>query len=629
MTAWITAAVTIFLTLPLLTFRGRTLLRYAQVDVATYLLAWLFFRQFPSIDPFLGLAIVAVAKLCVFSLFLANGESVRWSPNLAALIGLLVYALVAPAMLRVPIDGDEPYYLLITESIVHDRDLDLANQYEQLARSAVGRTDLAGQEGDPVGPRGEKYSRHEPFLSLLLIPGYLIAGLPGTVATIVIFAVLLLRSTMLLFREEGIAERTSRAMFPFIAFGPPILFYAARIWPEVPAAWLFVEAIRGVRNGRPVRWISALLFLTLLKLRFVLVALPLLYRALKRNRRLLLIASGVIVVPLIIVWIVSGSATNVHQIRDALPLDIRRYLFGLFGLLLDGMSGLLFQAPIYLLGVFAIARWRSTPEGFRLGVFAASIYLFFLIPRSEWHGGWSPPMRYVVFFTPILALGAAALWERWSRATIVLIALWSAGIAVHGLAYPWRLFHIANGENAAGEWLSRMYHADFSRMFPSYIRPNTAATVAAIAFIAAIVVLRVVPASRRPSEGRWHYMATALAIVLLFTLARKPAPRVEFEDAHVIHRGGELFPDRYKVSRFLYHGGWLARAGDSMSFLIERGSRRLEYATPVASTIEIDGRAYHLEATGGYYVTRPITIATTGRVELRVLSGAINLDSIE
>jgi len=284
MTAWIIAAVIIFTVLPLIAFRDRTLLLYARFDFVTYLLAWLLYRQFPAIDPFLGLAAVGVAKLAVFSLFLANGESVRWTANRAAAIGLLVYALVVPAMLRVPIDGDEPYYLLLTESLVRDGDVDLSNQYQHLEKFAVGRPDLRPQVGDPIGPRGQQYSRHEPFLSLLLIPGYLAAGVPGAVATIVLFAALFLRSTMRFFEEEGIPERTSRAMFPFIAFGPPILFYATRIWAEVPAAFLFVEAIRGVRNRRPLKWIGALFFLTLLKLRFLLVAAPLLYRAIGRNR---------------------------------------------------------------------------------------------------------------------------------------------------------------------------------------------------------------------------------------------------------------------------------------------------------------------------------------------------------
>src|SRR5262249_48311201 len=158
-----------------------------------------------------------------------------------AVVAALFYVVAIPLMLRTPIDGDEPYYLLETESMVHDRDLDLANQYRDLRHSSTGRIDLRPQLGDPVGPHGEQYSRQEPFLALLMIPGYLIGRLPGAIAVIAMFGALLARSTVRLFEDEGISDAATRAMFPFMALGPPIVFYAARIWPEVPAAFCFVE----------------------------------------------------------------------------------------------------------------------------------------------------------------------------------------------------------------------------------------------------------------------------------------------------------------------------------------------------------------------------------------------------
>ena len=80
---------------------------------------------------------------------------------------------------------------------------------------------------------------------------------------------------------------------------------------------------------------------------------------------------------------------------------------------------------------------------------------------------------------PVLALGVGAVWSRVSDTTVALVGVWTAGVVVHGVAYPWRLFHIANGENVAGEFLSTLYGSDFSRMFPSFIRPNAAAIIAA------------------------------------------------------------------------------------------------------------------------------------------------------
>src|SRR5258708_39602839 len=84
-----------------------------------------------------------------------------------------------------------------------------------------------------------------------------------------------------MFEDEGIDDATTRAVFPLIAFGPPIIFYAARLWPEVPGAWMFVEAVRGIRQQRAPRWMAGLLALVLLNRRFLLIAVVLLVRAMR------------------------------------------------------------------------------------------------------------------------------------------------------------------------------------------------------------------------------------------------------------------------------------------------------------------------------------------------------------
>ena len=542
----------------------------------------------------------------VWSFFLVK---IRWTANRAAAVAALVYAVATILMTAAPIDGDEPYYLLITESIAHDRDLDLTNQYSDLAHSATGRTDLAPQVGDAAG-----HSRLEPFLPLLMVPGFLIGGLRGALMTIVLFGALLARSTFRLFEEEGIDEATIRQLFPLIVFGPPILFYAARIWPEVPAAFCFVEAIRGIRHERPARWVPALGAFVLLKFRFLLVAVVLLARALRDWRH---IAIAVILVALALGI---GLATTNHTWREVFPGPPDRMLNGFFGLLLDGAAGILFQAPIYAFGILAAARWRSMPASFRLGFSSSLLYLIYLVPRPEWHGGWSPPLRYIVFLMPILALGAAAMWQRIAAAPRIAAAAWTFGVTVHGLVYPWRLFHIADGQNVVGETLSAIWHSDFNRLFPSYIRPNTAATVAAVLAVIAFIVFR---------TGRTVLPAViAAAIAVAFFFGRRPGDHVEFEDAYVNHTGGELYPYVFQVQRFAFRGGWIVKAGDSIRFPARSGPSLLLYSTAIPATIDLGGTPYALPPTRGYSAVR-VNVPRDGEVELRCLAGAANLDRMD
>lgn len=589
--------------LPLIVLRGRTLAAFYTTAAGILLFTWIVSRRLIVLDPYLGVVTVAVLIVVALCAFLALGEQVRWSANRAALLAAVVYALAIHGMTRVPIDGDEPYYLLITESIARDFDLDLRNQYRELAGSETGRTDLVPQLGD-----SERYSHHEPFLALLMVPGYLIAGLHGAVGTIALFGVLLVRSTMRWMEDEGVSDAAARAVFPFFAFGPPVLFYATRIWPEVPGAFLYVEALRGLRNHRAKRWAPPLVALVLLKLRFALLALG--CALVLRKKRVLLLLFVVL----------AAGVTVAGRWGELVPsLD---HPIGLAGLVADGMGGLLFQAPFYLCGLFAITRWRSMPQGFRLGMLTSLIYLFYLLPRPQSFSSWGPPLRYVVFLMPVLALGAAAAWDRISRGAIALFAVWTTGLVIHGLVRPHRLFLEPTGENAAGEWLSRLYQADFSRLFPSFVRLNHAAWVG---FAVAVLLIF---ALRRYATFDLTIPIVSLAMAVGFLFGKQPGVTVHFEDAHVVRDGGELYPPVYTVMRTRFRGGWVLNAGQSLSFLARGGGHTLHYISGPGATIELAGRAYLLPPGKDYAAIR-VYVPAGGRVALRCVSGAVNLDRMD
>ncbi|MEA2414030.1 MAG: hypothetical protein QOI58_687 [Thermoanaerobaculia bacterium] len=663
--------------IPLVALRGRSLRRCFEVQFAA-LIVFAGLAAFGrvlriEVDPYLTLVAAGVLFLAIPLGFLAFADEIRWSGNRAFVIAAIGYALMIPLQLQTPIDGDEPYYLLMTESLVRDHDLDLTNQYRGIIRFDAGRPDLLPQPGDPRGPHGEQYSRHEPFLPILMMPGYAVGGLPGALAIIALVGALLARSTIRFLEDEGISDATIRVLFPLIAFGPPVVFYSTRIWPEVPAAFCFLEAVRGIRQRRPPRWIAAIFALVLLKIRFGLLAVVLLIRVL-RTKRQLAIAAAVIAVPLVIAWMISGNAMNTHSFRELLPSGAIFYWLGLFGLILDGAAGIVFQAPLYALAILALPRWRSMPHGFRLGMSASLLYILYLIPRSEWHGGWSPPLRYIVVLMPILALGAATIWERIGAGTRAVIALWTLMLVIHGAAFPWRLFHLATGENFIGESLSTIWKSDFSRLMPSFIRPNMAALVGSVLLVVAMAVTVILIRRRRgaeggaPQDGRrtpqlqpgraaaFHEASTegvlrpssaapaspsqlrrlrmtvpapllfAAILLAAFTYGRQPADRIEFEDAHVTHNGGEIFPAEWTVARFLYQGGWIVRRGDSLSFLAKAGRSTIRYQSQTGATIEVRGQAFVFPPTGSNYGYLPVHLSTTGRTTLRCIDGSANLD---
>jgi len=118
----------------------------------------------------------------------------------------------------------------------------------------------------------------------------------------------------------------------------------------------------------------------------------------------------------------------------------------------------------------------------------------------------------------------------------------------------------------------------------------------------------------------------AALLLAAFTYGRRPADRIEFEDGHVTHSGGEIFPAEWTVARFLYQGGWIVRRGDSLSFLAKAGRSTVRYQSQTGATIEVRGQAFVFPATGSNYGYLPVNLATTGRNTLRCIDGSANLD---
>src|SRR5205807_2698198 len=112
-----------------------------------------------------------------------------------------------------------------------------------------------------------------------------------------------------------------------------------------------------------------------------------------------------------------------------------------------------------------------------------------------------------------------------------------------GAAFPWRLFHLATGENFIVESLSTIWQSDFSRLMPSFIRPNFAAVVGNVFLVVAMVIAVILGTrasrplvainggrdARAPRRLTAFPLLFAAILLAAFTYGRRPADRIEFE----------------------------------------------------------------------------------------------------
>lgn len=562
-------------------------------------------------------------------------------------------------------DGDEPYYLLLTESLAFDFDVDLADEYRERSWERFSEVPIEPQPGDPTGPHGERWSRHSAFLPLLLAPLRRLAGIAGAELGMILFTAALAAAIFALVRERA-GPRAATPVWAIVAVAPPLFLYSGRLWVEVPAALamalalLALERLRrdGAANRRALAlFAGAVAVLPLLKLRFLALAAPLLLLALWRlwrerraTRRAIVLAAGAVLggFAALALWNLRrfGNPLRMYAAGELDPTAISpaALLRGLSGLGFDSAYGLFAVSPIWLLvaPAFVLAlRRRALPLAELL---CAAPYLYFIAGRREWYGGWSPPFRYGIVLLPLLALLAAQLFSerRRSAGVRVLLGALAAATAVSALVaalHPAWTFSLADGGSRPLAELSAIYSGDLLRFTPSSVRPRLATWLWPLSLLLAAAA----PAFARRSPVAAHAAPLLAAALLPLGFAlwlgaahRVPTRVVEAEDPWVEKRGGGLYPGPWTIDRTRYAGGWNLAPGHALSFapvaggdrvaIVLRAESRGEASSALALQLEVGDEIVALfeppdRAPGEFreLTCAPVAIAPGDRVTVRAV----------
>ena len=134
------------------------------------------------------------------------------------------------------ISGDEPFYLLTTQSLLQDGDLDLANQYE--ARSYESFFDHPNglwRQSVPL-ENGRLLSPHNPGLSVLVIPGFALGGLGGAQVQLLLTAAAAMTLAFLLADRLTNRRGICWAVTLVVGLSATAFIYSTECYPEFPAS---------------------------------------------------------------------------------------------------------------------------------------------------------------------------------------------------------------------------------------------------------------------------------------------------------------------------------------------------------------------------------------------------------
>ena len=462
------------------------------------------------------LGVLYMALACAIALHLLAGawhalERLR-DGAVAALLGVIalaVFLAILPYHRTVqPTASDEPHYLLIVQSLLYDRDVDLRNDYEGERYRVFYPDRLPDMHGVEIGRA--VYPIRDLGLPLASVLPFALGGRTGVLALICLAGALLAAQLFLLARDLGLRRDHAFLAVSLASFTHPVLTYTTQIYPELAVALVFATVARVVRRGRAtttrgLALASALAaLLPLLSTRAWLIAAPVALviawfavsapvPAAERARRALA-AAGPFAAGVIALALANGAMFGVYLpsagyyiIRDQQPVLAYTPHVGALGLLFDRVFGLVGRAPLYLLALIgAGALWaRRGTHGALLLVLAAGwgTYFAYIASIAYWWADGSPPSRYLLGSIPFLAVAVAGGLEALERVPRAarLIALGALAAPSAFVTFVYAVLPNIRYDLAADirlterngqlfEFVGRLARPDTAAAFPSIVR---------------------------------------------------------------------------------------------------------------------------------------------------------------
>ena len=424
----------------------------------------------------------------------SRAARLKGSRYLCAAPVVISLAIFAARTRLLPLNGDEPHYLIIAESVAKDRDLDVRNNYLR----DFDDYHIYGLTIPHVYnvPRGWMPA-HMPGLGILVAAPFAIAGAPGARILLMLIAGTLPFIVLSVLRRSG---ETVDDLAVWTACGltvaVPTLFGAPQIYPDLPAGvltlaltvWLLLRSITpGSAPGWAAFWLGAGL-LPWLHVKYAGTTLALIVGGLllgAQKPQTLKPSAPILLSPLVAFGIVTligfhlwafGTPFGPPRASHELTTSPARAAEIFLGLHLDQSQGMFVQHPLLVAGVAGLP-WllRSRPA---FAILWLAVYASAILPNSlelARYGGNGPVGRFGWTAMWLWTIPAAMLVvdfrgriARYVRPAVFVAFAYQTALALRWLATPGIMFpHLDPPRDSmfperVQPWLPSFYFWDFS-----------------------------------------------------------------------------------------------------------------------------------------------------------------------
>ncbi|GAC1702839.1 MAG: hypothetical protein NVS9B6_19390 [Candidatus Limnocylindrales bacterium] len=408
---------------------------------------------------------------------------------------------------RISATGDEPFYFLAADSLVHGEGFDLTDRVAVISSSSYApdpplRPEAFVAQTAPSLRSGGRYPLHDLGLSFVIAAPLAIGGrglvvllLAGAMAAAVVLGVRAARTL-------GIGHRAAIAGGALTAVAAPAVTYSGQVFPDSLAALPIAVALCALVGALPRVWLGiAVAALPLLHLRFWPVAVGLLLAGLllgplhRRNivRHLLPLAAAIVTIAAIDGWVYglpvphAGFLLFFHEgAAGPVAAYAAHDAMGPLGPLFDRSRGLIPAAPIALVMFVGVGALLEARTG-RILLMAIAPYLL-LVSFLDWTGGSSPHARY---FAPLVALFVVLIGRgigRVPRAAVLLGAWTAIQSCIYVVAPELRYDRLGQPPLGDQAWTGAVGFAP-SALFPVVAGDVTLQLVVVIALVGAALLI--------------------------------------------------------------------------------------------------------------------------------------------